>query len=716
MASGTQGPASLLGRVVDGYRLTHVLGKGATGVVFLGERVEGAVRAVEQTGAAPLVLPDQAAIKLLVLPWQLDDAERIEFRKRFLREAETLSKLSHPHVLSVITYGEDQASDSSYIVLPYLAGGTLHDRLANQTQPMPLAEASNLLSQVADAIDFAHSQGIVHRDIKPGNVLLDGQGQAYLSDFSIARLVVEATTRLTRTGMALGTPIYMSPEALSGEPVGPAADVYSLGMVLYEMVTGLRSNATNPPPSPRALRPDLPVPAEAVILRAIESDPRERFASARELAQAFAEAIQGIWPTGFTRRVSGGQVVVAGSGGGNEPTWPAGGMPMPRQKPKRGRTGPVALLSVAATLLVVCSGIAFAMYGHLGPFAVVSVQATNTVGSVSMATSTVQPKVAPSPTGTSAPHLTPLPGTTPAPTHGQPTVAPTPLPTYIISTDASQSTDGQSHTAGNPYIFSGVQSFGNLVIQAGAFATAASHCNGGGTGTVQITAAGSVEIDGVIIVDGEGYCGGPGIPGSGGGMQGDSNTGAGIESDAANGGGGGGGNGSDGGGGGGGYGTAGGPSTNETGLTPSAGGNAYGDPTLSTSFLGSGGGSSGMVYANNGGAGGNGGGAVSIRAGSIVVTGSISANGLGGTKVCQSGNPTQCRGGGGGSGGSIFLHAYTVMLGNSLISATGGPGAWATGSSAQPAAGGNGGDGRIRVEYRQSVSGSTNPAASLAMF
>src|SRR5690242_772385 len=124
MNAGTQGPASLLGRVIGGYRLVGVLGTGASGVVLLGERTEETRRLLELTGRADIVLPDQAAVKVLVLPWQLDDAERDEFRKRFLREAKTLQTLDHPNILPVLISGEDEVTGSSYMVLPYIPGGT----------------------------------------------------------------------------------------------------------------------------------------------------------------------------------------------------------------------------------------------------------------------------------------------------------------------------------------------------------------------------------------------------------------------------------------------------------------------------------------------------------------------------------------------------------------------------------------------------------------
>src|SRR5258708_29898866 len=194
MAGGTQGPASLIGQVLGGYRLERVLGKGATGAVFLGRWVQGPGPGqgerprIEQVGGLSVELPEAVAVKVLILPWQLNEAERADFRARFLREAETQQqRLRHPHIVTVLASGEDAASGLIYMAQPYLRGGTLAERLAAQTRqtgPMPLAEAAALLGQLADGLEDAHRQGVVHRDIKPANVLLNEQGQAYRSDFS----------------------------------------------------------------------------------------------------------------------------------------------------------------------------------------------------------------------------------------------------------------------------------------------------------------------------------------------------------------------------------------------------------------------------------------------------------------------------------------------------------------------------------------------------
>jgi serine/threonine-protein kinase len=172
---------------------------------------------------------------------------------------------------------------------------------------MPLAEVAALLGQLADGLDYAHRQGVIHRDIKHANALLNAQGQAYLSDFSIVRLLEDTHTQLTATGQILGTPQYMAPEQLAGGKVGPAADIYGLGMVAYELVTGrpafmglslvdvLRQQAQEAPPPPRELRPDLPAPAEAALLKALSKRPEDRFTSAGAFVEAFARGLRGQW-------------------------------------------------------------------------------------------------------------------------------------------------------------------------------------------------------------------------------------------------------------------------------------------------------------------------------------------------------------------------------------------------------------------------------------
>lgn len=389
-----QGPASLIGQVVGDYRLERVLGKGAMGAVFLARHAH-----------APAHAPsDEVAIKVLILPWQLDDQERADFRARFLREAATLRTLRHPHIIAILDSGEDSASGLAYIVMPLMRGGTLADRL--ERGPLPLAQSADLLGQLADGLDYAHAHGLVHRDIKPANILLDEQGQAFLSDFSIVRLLAEVSTKLTATGGVLGTPAYMAPEQFAGAAVGPAADLYSLGMVTYEMVTGqiafdattivdlIRRQVLEPPPSPRLLRPDLPQAAEEALLIALAKRPQDRFTSAVLFAQAFAEGLQG-------RRSPAVQAAPALAHVN------AGGVPSgfdfaPSQPVKRKRGWLVPL--VAAVVLIAVAGIAVLGRNALvGLGGMSSAQATKTATATDTATPTATAAVTPSPTMTPVP-------------------------------------------------------------------------------------------------------------------------------------------------------------------------------------------------------------------------------------------------------------------------------------------------------------------------
>ncbi|HZQ38905.1 MAG TPA: protein kinase [Dehalococcoidia bacterium] len=228
-------------------------------------------------------------------------AGQMDFQARFRREAEVLARLEHPNILPVYDFGEQDGQ--AYIVYRYVGGGTLRDRLKG---PLPLEAVERLLVPVADALDFAHSQGVVHRDIKPTNILLTEQDVPIVADFGLARLLEagtaapgrDLTTQLTQAGMGLGTPSYMAPEQAQGSNVDGRADQYALGIVAYQMLTGsvpfiaetplavALKHVTEPLPSPRSRNADLSEAIEQALLRALAKDPGDRFADCRTFLRA----------------------------------------------------------------------------------------------------------------------------------------------------------------------------------------------------------------------------------------------------------------------------------------------------------------------------------------------------------------------------------------------------------------------------------------------
>jgi serine/threonine-protein kinase len=233
------------------------------------------------------------AIKLLPPYYAADPA----FVERFKLEARAMARLSHPHIVTVHDTGED--GGRLYIIMEYVGGGTLKDRMETA---MPLREVTRIVAEVASALSYAHSMGIVHRDVKPVNVLMDTNGRAVLSDFGIAK-VLETSAALTHAGAGVGTPEYMSPEQCRGVPVDARADIYALGVMLYEMLTGrtpfqadnytalAHSHIYEPVPPPSRLNPRISPAVQAVIMKALEKDPANRFQKATELADALEAAV-----------------------------------------------------------------------------------------------------------------------------------------------------------------------------------------------------------------------------------------------------------------------------------------------------------------------------------------------------------------------------------------------------------------------------------------
>ncbi len=248
----------------------------------------------------------QVAVKVLMPMTPLNAHQLAAFLERFRRETDAAASLEHPNIVPVHEYGE--RNGLVYLVMPYISGGTLRDEMEREGV-LPLAKVVHYLDQMAAALDVAHEHGVIHRDIKPANILMTPEGRLLLTDFGLVKIISEGQhtqTRLTGVGVPVGTPDYMAPEQVMGEGVDSRADLYSLGVILYQMITGTTpfqgetpmqiaaQHLQIPPPSPQMLRPELPIAAEQVILRALAKRPADRYATAHELADAFRLTLIGM--------------------------------------------------------------------------------------------------------------------------------------------------------------------------------------------------------------------------------------------------------------------------------------------------------------------------------------------------------------------------------------------------------------------------------------
>ena len=229
------------------------------------------------------------ALKTIVL--EADAEGRKEYEKRFFLEAKAAGKLNHPNIVTVYDFGEEDSM--AYLAMELVEGTDLRLRLKDGAALSPV-DAVDIAQQVAEGLGYAHERGIVHRDIKPGNIMLQPRGQAKIMDFGLARMRV--ADHKTSTGMVLGTPKYMSPEQVAGQPVDQRSDVFSLGIVLYEMLTGVRLFAGADTPQimhnvvhvehepPSRIKPELPSMLDFVVARALKKDPAVRYQDAYELS------------------------------------------------------------------------------------------------------------------------------------------------------------------------------------------------------------------------------------------------------------------------------------------------------------------------------------------------------------------------------------------------------------------------------------------------
>ncbi|MEK9165186.1 MAG: protein kinase, partial [Chloroflexota bacterium] len=269
------------GQMLGAYRIIAQVGEGGMAAVYK------AYQAAMDRYVAVKVLPSQFA-------------KSAEFMGRFQQEARTIANLEHAHILPVYDYGENEGF--TYFVMRYLETGTLKERI--NSGPLTLAETDKLFTQLAGALGYAHARGVIHRDIKPSNALVDSHGDLFLTDFGIAKLL-EGAAHFTASGSLTGTPAYMSPEQARGERLDARSDIYSLGIVLYEMVIGrvpfeaetplavVLKHLQDPLPLPSTIKPDLDPAIERVLLKALAKDANDRFATTGEFLAAWKKALSG---------------------------------------------------------------------------------------------------------------------------------------------------------------------------------------------------------------------------------------------------------------------------------------------------------------------------------------------------------------------------------------------------------------------------------------
>ncbi|MGB3682252.1 MAG: Stk1 family PASTA domain-containing Ser/Thr kinase [Rubrobacteraceae bacterium] len=329
------------------YRLSDRLGSGGMAEVYM---------------AHDDVLDRDVALKVLSSRYSDDE----EFVERFRREAQSAAALSHPNIVSIFDRGESE-DGTYYIAMEYLSGGTLKDRIVKRGA-LPARTAAAVALQIAEALKAAHDSGVIHRDIKPHNILITESGDIKVTDFGIARAASSST--MTRTGSILGTAHYLSPEQAMGEPVGPSSDIYSLGIVLYEMLTGeLPYDADTPigiamkhvnghVREPIELDPSIPQGINDITVKMLARNPEDRYQDTEQLIEDLGRASKGFEPSGATtRQMTRRMAPVATAGAAGAGARSASSRP---KKPRR-----FAPLLLALLALVLLAGLAWAGYGAL---------------------------------------------------------------------------------------------------------------------------------------------------------------------------------------------------------------------------------------------------------------------------------------------------------------------------------------------------------------
>jgi serine/threonine-protein kinase len=439
----------MIGEKIGRYQVTALLGKGGMAAVYKGHDDR---------------LNRDVAIKLILPGFEHSEV----FLKRFEREAKSVAQLAHPNIVGVMDYGTHNGQP--YLVMEYIAGGSLKERMG---KPIAYTKAARMLAPVARALHYAHQQSIIHRDLKPANLLVTQSGDLMLSDFGIAKLVdSQMSNQLTASGESIGTPAYMSPEQGLGKPIDPRSDVYSLGIVFYEMITGhspfvadtpvavMLKHVTEPLPRPREFVPGIPDFVEQVLLTALAKDPNQRYPH----MAAFAEDLErvAIGMETASRPAQSSQTVlnpispeatIYTTPQAHTTGQPTRVVEQTGSTGSRGRTGPQAippaqnnyarhLLWIVPVLLLVCG--VFAVVGAIVGSQIIARQ-TKTATPLAAAPTAAVASVheAPSPTAEAKTSPLAVPATTDTPfpvaeiATASPTIPPTEAPTPTISWTAT---------------------------------------------------------------------------------------------------------------------------------------------------------------------------------------------------------------------------------------------------------------------------------------
>ncbi|HEY3062241.1 MAG TPA: protein kinase [Chloroflexota bacterium] len=423
-------------RVLGGrYRLLREIARGGMAVVW---------------EAQDALLDRRVAIKLLHTQF----ANEPEFLERFRREARAAASLNHPNVVSVFDVGEDVSAGTPFIVMELVDGESLKERI-RRAAPLPDAEIRQIGAALAATLDYGHRRGIVHRDVKPQNVLLGEDGRPRLTDFGIAQAL--ASSQLTRTGAVMGSVHYLAPELVRGKPASASSDVYGLGAVLYEMATGrvpfsgetdlaiALAHVEEPPPAPRALNAHLGPDLERIILRALAKAPEARYLSGAELATELRNGAQAVHDPSLTQRIptrpaaaraprASAGPELAGPASARVAVRPGQLAPAGRRvtRPeRRGASGGVIALLLALAAILVALGAGFFGLASLSREGLATPEPTARPTSPPTAAPTAPPKpvVVASPTPAPEATATPVPPT-PTPAPPSPTPAP-PTPTRV---------------------------------------------------------------------------------------------------------------------------------------------------------------------------------------------------------------------------------------------------------------------------------------------